>query len=148
MNVLGKLIIAQFVKKFPAFYATWILLTMLTTALHSLLSGARWNQCTPSHHTLTLDHSNRRKYRLIYKFIHFDLQDILESNQLYLKYEIVFNYKYLVISKYRRPKDGIENFASELTQWKKLVSSKYFPLSVRFLRNSMTQFGKDSSRCS
>jgi hypothetical protein len=92
----------------------------------------------------TLDQSNRRKYRLIYKFIHFDLQDVLESIQLYLKYEIKFHckYTYLVISKYRRRKDVIENFAYEFGTMEKVYIIEIFstlsPFSLK-LNDSIRQ---------
>lgn len=150
-NYPGKLIIAQFVKKnLLAFYATWMFISVLTTAFHSFVFWARWNQCTPSYHTL-------RSINQIGENIDLFTSSYILICRMFLR---VFNYiwntklNFIVntrISLFLSTDDGkmwSKILHMNLAQWKKFILSKYFLLWVRFLWNSMTRFGKDNLRCS
>jgi hypothetical protein len=49
-TLLEKLMVVQWVKKFPAFYGTWRFTATFTKASHIHLTPINWIQHTPSHH--------------------------------------------------------------------------------------------------
>jgi hypothetical protein len=116
--LIEKLIFAQLVKKFPAFYGTRKFITVLTRAWHRSLSWAIWFQYTTSHaisltftlilplHLLIGD----SKRSLLSKFLNEKLCTFFTSSPFVLRVPSSFNHPNNIIEDYKYWSPSLCNF--------------------------------------